>query len=76
MTANSSRARFGHGYKIIGFDDQHRFLIGDTTTAEQMVDAVEFGPALIVNGQKIEELGSVESLQPVPPSVRPKISPC
>ena len=29
-----------------------------------MVDAVEFGPALIVNGQKIEELGSVESLQP------------
>ncbi len=55
---------FGHGYKIIGFDDQHRFLIGDTTTAEQMVDAVEFGPALIVNGQKIEELGSVESLQP------------
>ncbi len=58
------QGEFGHGYKIIGFDAQHRFLIGDTTTAEQMVDAVEFGPALIVNGQKIEELGSVESLQP------------
>ena len=55
---------FGHGYKIIGFDAEHRFLIGDTTTAEQMVDAVEFGPALIVNGQKIEELGSINSLQP------------
>lgn len=58
------QGQFGHGYKIIGFDDQHRFLIGDTTTAEQMVDAVEFGPALIVNGQKIEELGAIESLQP------------
>lgn len=55
---------FGHGYKIIGFDEQHRFLIGDTTTAEQMVDAVEFGPALIVNSQKIQELGAIESLQP------------
>ncbi len=55
---------FGHGYKIIGFDAEHRFLIGDTTTAEQMVDAVEFGPALIVNGEKMQELSSINSLQP------------
>ncbi len=55
---------FGHGYKIIGFDAEHRFLIGDTTTAEQMVDAVEFGPALVVNGQKMDELDRVGSLQP------------
>lgn len=55
---------FGHGYKIIGFDAEHRFLIGDTTTAEQMVDAVEFGPAFIVNGKKMDELDKVGSLQP------------
>lgn len=55
---------FGHGYKIIGFDEEHRFLIGDTTTAEKMVDAVEFGPAFIVNGKKMDELDKIGSLQP------------
>lgn len=54
---------FGSGYKIIGFDAEHRFQIGGTKTAEKLVDAVEFGPALILNGDKLE-IGTHTSLQP------------
>lgn len=54
---------FGSGYKIIGFDAEHRFQIGGTRTAEELVDAVEFGPALILNGEKLT-IDTCTSLQP------------
>lgn len=60
---DQKNSAFGHGYKIIGFDAEHRFQIGNTKTAETLVDAVEFGPALILNGEKLE-IDSHTSLQP------------
>lgn len=44
---------YGHGYKILGFDESHYLHIGDTKTAEKLVDAIEFGPALLVNGENM-----------------------
>ena len=44
---------YGHDYKILGFDEEHYLHIGGKTTAEQLVDAIEFGPALIVNGENM-----------------------
>lgn len=44
---------YGHDYKILGFDEDHYLHIGGQSTAEELVDAIEFGPALIVNGENM-----------------------
>ncbi len=44
---------YGHGYKIIGFDEEKYLHIGGTETADLLVDAIEFGPALVVNGENM-----------------------
>lgn len=44
---------YGHGYKILGFDEEKYLHIGGTDTAELLVDAIEFGPALVVNGENM-----------------------
>lgn len=44
---------YGHGYKILGFDEEKYLRIGGTDTAELLVDAIEFGPALVVNGENM-----------------------
>ncbi len=49
---------YGHGYKILGFDAEHQFQIGVAEDTEKFVDAVEFGPALIVDGESMLKYAS------------------
>lgn len=42
---------FGGGYKILGFDADNQLQIGVSSDTDIFVDAVEFGPALIVDGE-------------------------
>lgn len=56
---------YEHGYKIIGFDEDDLMQIGDTDIAENLWDAIEFGPALIVDGEsKLKSASSGWGLQP------------
>lgn len=56
---------YEHGYKIIGFDKDDLMQIGDTSIADDLWDAVEFGPALIVDGEsKLKSASSGWGLQP------------
>ena len=56
---------YEHGYKIIGFDEDDLLQIGDTSIAGNLWDAIEFGPALIVDGEsKLKSASSGWGLQP------------
>lgn len=56
---------YEHGYKIIGFDEDDLMQIGDKSIADNLWDAVEFGPALIVDGEsKLKSASSGWGLQP------------
>lgn len=56
---------YGHDYKIIGFDDNNLMQIGDTDITESLHNAIEFGPALIVDGEsKLKSASSGWGLQP------------
>ena len=56
---------YEHGYKIIGFDQDDLMQIGDTSLRDNLWDAVEFGPALIVDGEsKLKSASSGWGLQP------------
>lgn len=56
---------YEHGYKIVGFDRDDLLQIGDASLTEDLWDAVEFGPALIVDGEsKLKSASSGWGLQP------------
>lgn len=56
---------YGHDYKIIGFDDNNLMQIGDTNITDSLYNAIEFGPALIVDGEsKLKSASSGWGLQP------------
>ncbi len=57
------------GYRtVIGFDAQHRLIIGNMSAQAALdrgvVDAISFGPALIINGESVPILGSGGGLNP------------
>ena len=57
--------RFGRNYKVVGFDAQHRLQIGEEELVPLLCDAVEFGPALIVDGvSTLDEANTGFSLDP------------
>lgn len=56
---------YEHGYKIVGFDQDKLLQIGDTSITDDLWDAVEFGPALIVDGKsKLKSASSGWGIQP------------
>lgn len=56
---------YEHDYKIIGFDENHLLQIGDKSIIDNLPDAIEFGPALIVDGQSmLKNASSGWGLQP------------
>ena len=58
----------GSTYEIIGFDSDHKLVIGKMTGKEALDrgirDAVSFGPMLIVNGEPMEIKGAGSGLNP------------
>ena len=54
----------GNGWKIIGFDDQDRLQVGAFSNTENLRDAVEFHPALIINGKNLVEGTGLNEQQP------------
>ena len=53
---------------IVGFDNENRLIVGSMTAAQALErgvrDAVNFGPALIVNGEPVEVVGNGGGLNP------------
>lgn len=53
---------------LIGFDAQHRLIVGnmsaESAIAAGMVDGICFGPALVVNGERVPISGSGGGLNP------------
>ena len=43
----------GNGWKIIGFDESNHLQVGEFSDTSGLRDAVEFHPALIINGQNL-----------------------
>lgn len=54
----------GNGWKIIGFDNENRLQVGAFSNTENLRDAVEFHPALIINGQNLVEGTGLNEQQP------------
>lgn len=51
-------------YKTIGFDQNDRLYIGEYSSADDFRDAVEFKPALIINGKKLVSGSAGWGVQP------------
>lgn len=53
---------------LIGFDDQHKLVVGSMSAQEALdrgvVDAVSFGPVLVLNGERVPITGSGGGLNP------------
>ena len=53
---------------IIGFDKEHKLIVGDMTATQAIAigvqDAVSFGPALIINGERMPITGTGGGLNP------------
>ena len=49
----------GNGWKIIGFDESNHLQVGEFSDTSGLRDAVEFHPALIINGQNLAKDGTV-----------------
>lgn len=65
VAGDEKQEAFEHGYKILGFDEDDLLQIGGTEIADNLWDAVEFGPALIVDGKsKLKSASSGWGLQP------------
>lgn len=58
------RSAVGGNYKIIGFDTQNLLRIGRFTDTSSFRDAVEFTPALIVDGEQLVKDSAGWGLQP------------
>ena len=43
----------GNGWKIIGFDNEDHLQVGAFNDTSSLRDAVEFHPALIINGENL-----------------------
>ncbi|WP_249299558.1 phosphodiester glycosidase family protein [Feifania hominis] len=54
----------GGSYKVIGFDKKNRLNIGTYSDLSQFRDAVEFKPALVINGEKMVEGSAGWGLHP------------
>lgn len=54
----------GGDFKIIGFDDKNRLRIGGLKDTSQIRDAVEFTPALIIDGERLIKDSAGWGLQP------------
>lgn len=65
IAGNEKQGAYEHGYKIVGFDENDLLQIGDTSITDDLWDAIEFGPALIVDGEsKLKSASSGWGLQP------------
>lgn len=65
VAGEEKQGAYEHGYKIVGFDEDDLLQIGDTNIADELWDAIEFGPALIVDGEsKLKSASSGWGLQP------------
>lgn len=58
------RSAVGGNYKIIGFDTQNSLRVGRFTDTSGFRDAVEFTPALIVDGEQLVKDSAGWGLQP------------
>lgn len=58
------QSAYGGEYKIVGFDGENRLQIGGTKITENLRDAVEFGPALILDGEQLIRSTAGWGLQP------------
>lgn len=72
IVIKDGRAWYGAGsstkYSIVGFDKEHKLVIGKMTGKEALkkgvVDAISFGPTLIVNRERMEITGNGSGLNP------------
>ena len=61
---SKKRGAVGGDYKIIGFDEQNRLRIGRFSDTTRFRDAVEFTPALIIDGERLVKDSAGWGLQP------------
>lgn len=54
----------GNGWKIIGFDESDHLQVGAFSDPSPLRDAVEFHPALIINGENLVEGTGLSDQQP------------
>ncbi len=54
----------GNGWKIIGFDEQDHLQVGAFSDTSHLRDAVEFHPALIINGENMVAGAGMNEQQP------------
>ena len=54
----------GNGWKIIGFDESNHLQVGEFSDTSGLRDAVEFHPALIINGQNLVAGTGLNDQQP------------
>lgn len=58
------KSAVGGGWKIIGFDDDDLLQIGEFSDTSNLRDAVEFYPALILNGESVIAGAGTTDVQP------------
>ena len=58
------QSMYGGEYKIVGFDEENRMQIGGKEITGDLRDAVEFGPALILDGEQLIRSTAGWGLQP------------
>ena len=54
----------GNGWKIIGFDESNHLQVGEFSDTSGLRDAVEFHPALIINGENLVAGTGLNEQQP------------
>ena len=54
----------GDGWKVIGFDNENHLQVGAFTDTSELRDAVEFHPALIINGENLVAGTGLNEQQP------------
>lgn len=54
----------GGGWKIIGFDEENHLQVGEFSDTSNLRDAVEFHPALIINGENLVAGTGLNDQQP------------
>jgi len=71
LIITDGKLRFGSksgSYSIVGFDKDNKLVVGRMTGAKALElnvrDAVSFGPALIINGERAEITGNGSGLNP------------
>ena len=54
----------GNGWKIIGFDEDDRLQVGEFSDTSNLRDAVEFHPALLIDGENLVAGSGLSDQQP------------